>query len=1038
MSAVRAGSASWFSSFVLLAAVGAYGQPATQPVAPVAVLPPLPVWPSELETITDRAPTFLLNGRFGASRYRIELARSPSFDSPTVIEKGFHVTDNDAICPTASVKWAGEPLADGQYYWRAFCAAAGGDWTPAANYRTFFVSAVDVDAVKVPRAQTHPYLLFAKDDIPALREKLRTSPRHAKAYRYLYNAAVAMLDAAPVDEDFARASQGQHGNYNVVAGWYTLHMTKLAFVWHLSGEDRFGAKAKECLLTICGYRQWIGEKFLDRQSFDPIWNATLETAMITHAAALGYDLLYERLTPDEREIVRNAIITKGVRPLVHDWADPVGSSTIPRHQTATGNWAMVCANAGGVGALAVLAEHPEAANWVRLVRNRVRWWFHDRGGDWFVDNPYAVGRPSPIPILGPSEPNFDADGGYKESHSYMNYAMMYVCFFGDALRRVTGENVFTHVPSNLLDLVLWSMYAEPDRDRSRIAAIDFGDCAAIAAYSYLYAALVKHRSDGLAQWLYHRTVPASDSVHTLLWHDESVAETPPSFPLPLKHFRGIGQVLMRSGWGIDDLLVGVKFHQNRGHHDLGTFCIARNGAAVIDSGVSDYGGSIYQTYLAHSEAHNVILVDGQRQTRTDGRCLVAMATPAMAATAGELATAYPATLRSWTRDVVFVPPGCVFTIDRLRGRGTHRYEYLLHPDSPFETEADGGILWGHDGEQRNRARWLLNTHPVASVENGYRATQPRKYLRLSRPGEPREAETLAAVFALGVPMPECTTKECGDGPEKGMLVLAGPAMDPASFDFDGDAAVVCRESSAGDTRLYLRHAARLTEGGRMLLAADARMDAVMEMRSNGIVGRARCEQPSTVRLHVTRAIAGVSVNHRPSPIRSETEQTTLTIPAGESEFLIQYEDAPALADRTANPPRELPALPPTDAPAYGAAIARASRTWNDPAAAIDGNPNTVWCSLPHAPMPQWFEVGLARPQPIRDITIDTALPCAFEVLTGTAGDGAWTSHGRHTTNEQPCVATVKVAAASVDRIRVVFHEIDAANSSALIRELSWR
>ena len=191
------------------------------------------------------------------------------------------------------------------------------------------------------------------------------------------------------------------------------------FVGRLTGDQRVMDKAVELLMAPCGFDRWLGKGFEDSRWFSPAWHAALETGMMTRAMATGYDLLHEYLTDDQRKQVRAALMDKGVRPLVRDWADPVGFSQIPRHQLPTGNWVMVCSASAGMGLLAVLEEEPDAPELLRLVRNRVRAWLRDRGGDWFVDNPWPNGRPDPIPVIGPSEPNFGPDGGYKESISYM-------------------------------------------------------------------------------------------------------------------------------------------------------------------------------------------------------------------------------------------------------------------------------------------------------------------------------------------------------------------------------------------------------------------------------------------------------------------------------------------------------------------------------------------------------------------------------------------------------------------------------------------
>ena len=46
------------------------------------IKPPLPIWPGDYETITERRPIFRINVRHRATRYRAELATNPRFDDP--------------------------------------------------------------------------------------------------------------------------------------------------------------------------------------------------------------------------------------------------------------------------------------------------------------------------------------------------------------------------------------------------------------------------------------------------------------------------------------------------------------------------------------------------------------------------------------------------------------------------------------------------------------------------------------------------------------------------------------------------------------------------------------------------------------------------------------------------------------------------------------------------------------------------------------------------------------------------------------------
>jgi len=1011
----------------------------------MSLKPPLPIWPVELETITTRRPTFRINGRFGATRYRLELSRHADFRDSIVVEDGWQVSDEDQIAPTVTLAWKGEPLADGQWFWRVFCAGPEGAWTLPANYRTFYVASEDRDALHPIRELNHPYLLISRDEVAALRSKIASHRTYQLAWRYLYAAAEVVLDDDAPDEGYARSAGGQHGNYSTVATWYHAHLEQLALAYQVSGERRFAERARQWLLRITGFERWLGPLFDDRRYFDPPWHAALETAMTTQAVAVAYDLLWEVLSEQERRVVREALVEKGIRPLVHDWADPLGASKLPRHQTATGNWVMVCSASAGVGALALLGEHADAARWVRHVRNEVRWWLHDRGGDWFVDDPRP--GPRPKPVIGPSEPNFGIDGGYKESIGYMNYAMTYVSYFADALQRITGQDLFEHVPDNILEPVLWSVFATHTEDGVRCWVADFGDCGVDPQYPELYAALIKHRRDGRAQWLFHRITPIPFTIRGLLWHDQAVPERAPAATLPVRHFRTIGRVVMRTGWGLDDLLVAFKYHQNRGHRDLGQFFVYRRRPILIDSGSADYGGRIYGQYLAHSRAHNVILVDGKDQTRTDGRVEFVLAAGTLGSLASELAAAYPNELRSWQRELIFMPPQLVVVLDRLEGNEPHRYESLLHPDGGFKIDRDGNVVIGNGPE----AAVLVPLAPQPCelrTEEGYIKTIPAKYLSI-RPVQERPDELFVSAVWLdaaeGPPRIERSATDEGAVMKasrngKTWLVWVGGerAGEAGPCRTDARLAAVELDDRAGLQRVVCHGGTWLRMDERPVWSSSGPIHLLLEYTSSGVRGAVHAARPARLAIRLEEPATSLLVDGQSKPLEPSDGRLSLQVEPGQHEFQILLRARASQPAASSRPISDLPAVDPTDAPIFRGVTARASSCLGDALRAIDGNPNTMWTSLPRLPMPQWLQVELPKAQTIRRVTIDTALPCEYEILTWDPAGRTWRSLGRFQTTPGQCVRTTGFDPTRTDRLRVVVHRIDPANHAAAIRTLRWQ
>lgn len=1032
--------------------------------AGVPIRPPLPVWPSDYETIGQVLPTFRVNGRFGATAYRVELATSPDFAGAIRLEQ-FAVSDPGGITPVVLVPYVGEPLVSGRYYWRAFAGNDDGYWTVPANHRVFDVVAPAEgarppgdDGTHLPLlpvqgdGPVHPRLLVTRREVSNFRAALERSPDLLRGWYYQYNAARGMLDQAPPAEDYARAGAGQHGNYSTAASWYHRHLENMAFVAQVTADEKFIRKGVEMLMAACAYERWLGPLFDDPQHFDPPWTSALETAMMTEAVAVGYDLLHEHLSDEQRRQVRDALADKGVRKLVEEWADPVGSSRLPRHQLPTGNWVMVCSCSGGMGALALLGEHPEAERWSRLVRDRVRAWLRDRGGDWYVDAPYVRNRPSPIPVIGPSEPNFGVDGGYKESIGYMNYAMRYVVFFADALKRDGGGDLFADVPAGLLDPMAWSIMHYPQEGQMVSSLVDFGDCGTSTAwYDPVLVAMVRQRHSPLAAWLYQRVVPLPRTVRTMLWHRDDVVPEPPDTSVPMGVFHTIGQVVMRSGWSPESPMAAIKFHQNRGHLDLGTiYLFGGGGPTIVDSGVTAYGGPIYGSYSAQSRAHNVILVDDKSQQRVDGRMLAAVGTSAMTAASGQLAAAYPQELSSWTRDLLMLPGGVAVVQDRVAGRGEHRYEMLLHPFGEFELKEGGGLRIGPAV-----ASTQVSVHSdrpfTPTLADGYIGIVPRKYVRYPLNGP---AESAAFLTVCRWPqhtdetVPDLEVKEVSAGRwridrREGLAVLAvraGGADDGLVGTDARLAAVWVAPGRPGAIHAVMFGGTRLMWRGKKLLEADSTVDVAAEFDAPTRV-HAFAAKPVRLTLPVPRVqglawLDGVEV----ASVR-EKELVSTELPAGEhrwmsAEYRLPFERGRPL--RVA----DLEPLPAPDAPAYGGGIRTAASTsHSDVIDAVDGDVNTSWASLPGLPMPQWMRIDFGRSETLSAVDVVVSLPCRgrLETLTSDRGKSLWADRGTFQTTPERQTATVKLEpAVQADGLRVVIEEISAAQQSAHVAEVRWR
>jgi len=166
----------------------------------------------------------------------------------------------------------------------------------------------------------------------------------------------------------------------------------LSYLYRIIGEEKYLEAAKRDLLTVSLFKDWNPTHFLD-------------VAEMTLAVAIGYDWLYENLNTSEKEIVKSAIIEKGLKPSL--------DSKYNRWLNMSNNWNQVC-NAGlTLGAMAIYEENPDLA-----------------------DN--IISRA--IETVKISMDRYSPDGTYPEGYSYWAYGTAYNVILLDALEKLIGND----------------------------------------------------------------------------------------------------------------------------------------------------------------------------------------------------------------------------------------------------------------------------------------------------------------------------------------------------------------------------------------------------------------------------------------------------------------------------------------------------------------------------------------------------------------------------------------------------------------------
>jgi len=361
-----------------------------------------------------------------------------------------------------------------------------------------------------------------------------------------------------------------------------------SYAYRTTKETLYRDYAKTELLNICQFTDWNPSHFLD-------------VAEMTLAASIGYDWLYNDLTPDERRLIEQAIIEKGLKPSFDNHFNIRGDN----------NWNQVCHTGMAYGALAVWEQDKELC---AKVINRAIW-----------------GEPFAMKGYGP-------DGAYPEGSGYWEYGTSFNVLFLEAIRQnfgsdfglceipgfmKTGEYI-THMCTPKLDTFNYS-----DNGSSSYATGTafwfYRETRDPAILFNLMRILHRRNPDSLAG---DRLAPAA-----LIYGHSFSLSTPEQPEKRAWAGNGINPIFVtRSGWGYEDAFMGVKAGMpkaNHGHMDVGSFIYESHGVKwALDLGTENYNNleqahlNIWNSrqdsdrwtiYRYNNRNHNTLTFDNQLQ-----------------------------------------------------------------------------------------------------------------------------------------------------------------------------------------------------------------------------------------------------------------------------------------------------------------------------------------------------------------------------------------------------------------------------------------
>ena len=445
-------------------------------------------------------------------------------------------------------------------------------------------------SVRPELAGIHPRVYFTSQELDALRTEAH-GPQKAWWEQQMQNLCALQGPPPPPPAEKRRAQ-------NDVA----FAIAEAAFAYKIEGNPKYLVAAKRYMDAAVSYDVW-GYSFSKP-------NVDLAAGHLLYGMGLAYDLLYNDLTPAERERYRSKIAHQG--ELLYEYFAPRPGRSWAYSQNHT----FIPMVGLGVAAYAVYGEVPEAKQWAALARA----------------------------IYSKVLATYSKDGYYYEGFEYWIFSTPWIIHYLDAHKHTTGEDLFDQP-----GLRKTHLYAAHSLTPGGQMMFDFGDVFAgpvtraktgedyershpgghfESNYNLLYDLASRYNDSeiqGVADWMKSMGHTGQEEWWTLAWRNPNLKATPIDKIEPWHRFTDHDVAFWRSGWDAQATAIAFKcgppeghsataliagmpdWHTEQGHvhPDVNSFILWAHGQYL--TGDSGYAG------VPLTIEHNTLLVDGHGQ-----------------------------------------------------------------------------------------------------------------------------------------------------------------------------------------------------------------------------------------------------------------------------------------------------------------------------------------------------------------------------------------------------------------------------------------
>lgn len=420
---------------------------------------------------------------------------------------------------------------------------------------------------------SHPRLFFDGSRLEQLRQARRTG-----VHRLMWRNMMASADwclQRPLRKHWIAPVSPDPIYLNLYDRFYAMMhdmavMEHLAFAYAYSRDARYREPARQWALAGCRVWSKEAEGVVDG-------GKAYAVTRLLKGLAVSYDLLYDTLSEAERRELHDTITRIGQS--YYDGYFATESIAGPGFHThhAIVEWASF-----GIAALAVLGEYPPAGQWLKATTTK------------FEQHLLPLG--------------LAADGAQVEGTTFWASTMQYRLMFIEALRNVTGQDLFKGHEAQMTGDLAFASVAAPKRgrlDEDHQTVILEPSYGQLSYYSPVLVALAREYRSPLAQHLalwdetlgeLQQTRYVTPNGEWLLfdwggyayaWYDPTVApNVPDDAPLSFA-FASVGEAYVRSSYQPGGIVAGARKGSLVIHAGGRPVCVETTSPAIASQTLTD-------------------------------------------------------------------------------------------------------------------------------------------------------------------------------------------------------------------------------------------------------------------------------------------------------------------------------------------------------------------------------------------------------------------------------------------------------------------